>query len=122
MTKQDLTRHEAALKAKRAELGPARDRITEIQISTQADPNETSQTASSVHVAVTNADIDSRMRKDIKWALDRIELGEYGLCLGCGEEISPKRLKAIPWAKLCVDCMKKAENGQPDLTVIVQFG
>ena len=37
-------------------------------------------------------------------ALKRIEEGEYGYCLSCGDEISPKRLDTDPATPLCVDC------------------
>ncbi|MFW6198488.1 MAG: TraR/DksA family transcriptional regulator [Acidobacteriota bacterium] len=42
-------------------------------------------------------------------ALERIELDEYGECEECGEEISERRLQAIPWAALCIDCQEKKE-------------
>lgn len=37
-------------------------------------------------------------------ALARMDKGEYGICLKCGEEISPARLDAVPTAALCVSC------------------
>lgn len=40
----------------------------------------------------------------IKAALRRIELGEYGICRGCGREIEIKRLEAIPYVETCVQC------------------
>ena len=41
-------------------------------------------------------------------ALDRIENGEYGSCVECGEEISAERLEARPEAALCIACASKA--------------
>ena len=40
-------------------------------------------------------------------ALDRIEKGEYGSCVECGEEISEGRLEARPEAALCINCAKQ---------------
>ncbi|WP_338242870.1 TraR/DksA family transcriptional regulator [Aurantiacibacter hainanensis] len=40
-------------------------------------------------------------------ALDRIESGEYGYCVECGEEISEGRLEARPEAALCINCARK---------------
>lgn len=40
-------------------------------------------------------------------ALERIEKGEYGYCVECGEEISEGRLEARPEAALCINCAKK---------------
>jgi len=38
-------------------------------------------------------------------ALDRIHRGEYGKCLSCGENIGKKRLKAMPYASQCMECL-----------------
>lgn len=40
----------------------------------------------------------------IKSALTRIELGTYGTCVNCGEEISEARLNAVPYAARCIKC------------------
>jgi DnaK suppressor protein len=47
----------------------------------------------------------------IQEALDSMQLGEYGVCLSCGEVIPAKRLNAVPWAKNCVRCQKKVGDG-----------
>src|SRR5258708_30359093 len=39
-------------------------------------------------------------------ALQRIENGAYGACAECDEQISEKRLAAIPWAKYCIQCQE----------------
>ena len=40
----------------------------------------------------------------IKTALSRIDAGTYGICTKCNEEISPKRLEALPYATTCIKC------------------
>lgn len=47
----------------------------------------------------------------IEEALARIESGSYGICTNCGNEIRPGRLKAMPWARYCIDCQELAEKG-----------
>lgn len=42
--------------------------------------------------------------KDVNIALDKIEKGKYGVCENCGKKIEEKRLKAVPEARLCIDC------------------
>ena len=42
--------------------------------------------------------------KRIAGALERIETGEFGACLGCGEAIAPKRLALDPTVARCIDC------------------
>ncbi len=55
-------------------------------------------------VNVTTASVRSRMLRQIDYALERVAGGTYGECQSCGEEISPNRLKAIPWAEYCLNC------------------
>ena len=43
-------------------------------------------------------------RQRIARALDRIETGDYGLCLDCGEPIPLKRLELDPTVTLCISC------------------
>ncbi len=43
-------------------------------------------------------------------ALARFDLGTYGLCLDCGQEIDAARLEAIPYAPLCLSCQSKRER------------
>jgi DnaK suppressor protein len=40
----------------------------------------------------------------IERALIRVDEGEYGYCLNCGEEIAPKRLELDPAIPMCIDC------------------
>jgi RNA polymerase-binding transcription factor DksA len=42
--------------------------------------------------------------QQIQLALSRIKLGSYGICQGCGIDIPPARLAAVPHAALCIDC------------------
>ncbi len=42
--------------------------------------------------------------EQIRAALKRIKGGAYGACNGCGKKIGAKRLAALPFAVLCIDC------------------
>ena len=46
----------------------------------------------------------------IEEALDRIDDGSFGKCLSCNGEISIERLKAIPYARLCIECARESEK------------
>lgn len=48
--------------------------------------------------------------EQIDLALTKITVGEYGICESCGEDIGPKRLEAIPWTRLCVECARDYEK------------
>ena len=43
-------------------------------------------------------------------ALRKIDDGTDGTCEVCGQPISPGRLAAIPWARLCIDDQRKADS------------
>lgn len=42
-------------------------------------------------------------------ALDRIESGDYGICVSCGDDISAERLDILPYAPMCNVCAAKTE-------------
>ena len=44
-------------------------------------------------------------------ALKRINTDEFGVCANCKEEMQQKRLEAVPWAKHCITCQEKMEQG-----------
>ena len=46
----------------------------------------------------------------IEDALQRIDLGEYGICEECEEEIGVGRLKVMPFTRLCVRCQEDLEK------------
>ena len=48
--------------------------------------------------------------REIDAALDRIDDGGFGVCDDCGEEIGEARLKALPYATLCVECKAERED------------
>jgi RNA polymerase-binding transcription factor DksA len=43
-------------------------------------------------------------------ALDRLNDGEYGTCVECGEDIAPARLQALPEVQTCVRCQDRLER------------
>uniref|UniRef100_Q02C95 Transcriptional regulator, TraR/DksA family n=1 Tax=Solibacter usitatus (strain Ellin6076) TaxID=234267 RepID=Q02C95_SOLUE len=48
--------------------------------------------------------LDYRQLRMVEEALDRLESGDFGICLACDESIAEKRLQALPWARYCVKC------------------
>ncbi len=44
----------------------------------------------------------------IETALGRIEDGDYGTCVRCGEDIARQRLALSPTTPLCIDCAQSA--------------
>lgn len=49
---------------------------------------------------------------EIDDALSRIEMKTYGVCESCGKAIEKPRLKALPFAKMCIACKSQSEKGK----------
>jgi RNA polymerase-binding protein DksA len=47
----------------------------------------------------------------IDHALERLEQGSYGICERCGQPIAEERLRARPWATLCIEDQRRADRG-----------
>ncbi len=48
--------------------------------------------------------------EQVELSLDKIESGTYGICDTCGEPIAERRLKALPYATLCLACRDLMER------------
>jgi DnaK suppressor protein len=86
------------------------------QTRSDIDRNEMSKdpygTASLTHDDEMVADVVARRMRElanIHRALADLEAGRYGTCEDCGEQIAPKRLKALPFATRCVECQAATE-------------
>jgi DnaK suppressor protein len=53
---------------------------------------------------------DEETLAEIDEALERVQNGSYGMCEGCSEPIPKARLNAVPHARNCVDCQRRAER------------
>jgi RNA polymerase-binding protein DksA len=53
---------------------------------------------------------EQELLKAIDQALDRIQEGTYGICAVCSRPINPRRLLAVPNAKLCLNCQQEKER------------
>src|SRR6202142_2285165 len=112
MTKVELEKFKAILEAKQAELtGSLRNR-DEIVIEKAPDALDEVQLAGERELAIRNLDRDSNMLRQIRRALGRIADGSYGVCLHCDEDISPKRIAAVPWAAYCINCQEQVDRNE----------
>ena len=53
---------------------------------------------------------EHQILRDIEDALERMATGAYGTCEDCGNPISEKRLRAIPYTAVCVPCEEVREK------------
>lgn len=56
------------------------------------------------------AEVESRELGQIEKALERMGAGQYGVCEVCSGKIKLERLKALPYATLCIDCQRELER------------
>ena len=82
----------------------------EIAIENAPDDIDRVQGAVERELAIRQLESNFSRIQSVKLALERIEDGTYGTCMECEQEISPKRLKAVPWASCCVHCQELADR------------
>jgi DnaK suppressor protein len=112
MTEVELNGIQSVLEAKRAELTGSLCRRDEIAVEKAPDTLDAVQLTGERDLAIRNLDRDSRMLRSIRIALARIADGSYGVCRRCEEEISPKRVQALPWAEFCIGCQEQADSNE----------
>src|SRR6266852_8697252 len=110
MTKTDLNKYKALLEAKQAELAGGLRNREGIAIEKTADALDEVQLAGERELAIRNLDRESNLLRNVRSALARIADGSYGVCLHCEDDISPKRLNAVPWATYCIKCQEAADR------------
>jgi len=52
---------------------------------------------------------EQQLLGEVDAALGRLREGVFGVCERCGEEIPERRLKALPWARLCLRCAERRQ-------------
>ncbi|MGD1049417.1 MAG: TraR/DksA C4-type zinc finger protein [Candidatus Krumholzibacteriaceae bacterium] len=121
LSKQELAHYRGRLLAERDRILRELGRITEA-INESAEEQEAAKQSYSNHLADLGtdymekeknyyyADQEGQYLKSIEAALERLDRGEYGLCIECGDLISEKRLEAVPAAELCIKCKDKKEK------------
>ena len=76
------------------------------------DPADMAANAYTKELLMSMSTNDRQLLDSIDAALARINEGEYGKCINCGEPIQDKRLEAVPWARHCIRCQDLIERGQ----------
>ena len=112
MTQTELNKYRAVLEAKQAELSVGLRNREDIAIEKTPDALDEVQLAGQRELAIRNLDRESNMLRNVKGALGRIADGSFGVCLHCEEDISPKRLAAVPWTAFCIQCQEIADRNQ----------
>jgi DnaK suppressor protein len=115
MTQNELNRFQAVLNAWVAELARLVRRRDGITVERSADQLEEIQAASERALAVCNLDREFSQLRDARAALRRIQVGSFGTCQECDQDIHPKRLSAVPWAPLCIRCQEDLDLNREEM-------
>jgi DnaK suppressor protein len=114
MTKSEINKFKKILETKQAELEKIVRNRDAIAIEKSADALDEVQHASERELAIRNLDRESNLLRSVRLALRRIDDGSFGTCLHCDEEISPKRIAAVPWAANCIQCQEIADRNKEE--------
>jgi len=112
MTKLELNKLKDLLEKKQAELAGIIVNREGIEIEKSPDALDEVQHAAERELAIRNLDRDSALLRNVRLALKRFKDDSYGVCLHCEEEISQKRLNAVPWAPFCISCQEMSDRNQ----------
>ncbi|MBV6432345.1 MAG: RNA polymerase-binding transcription factor DksA [Bryobacteraceae bacterium] len=110
MTKSELSKFKSILETKQAELETVLRNRDAIAIEKSPDALDEVQHAAERELAIRNLDRESNLLRNVRAALRRIEDETFGTCVHCEEEISPKRLAAVPWSPYCIRCQEMADR------------
>jgi DnaK suppressor protein len=106
----DLDGFRLALQQKRAELKTTHLHTDAIAIERIADSMEELVMANERDLALEQLNRESLLLRQVRDALDRMAAGVYGVCLQCEQPIAARRLSALPWAPLCLNCQEAADS------------
>jgi DnaK suppressor protein len=104
------------LERKEAELDRELRKRDGIAIEKSADQMDEIQYATERELAMRNVDRESHLLRQVKAALARVHDGSFGACAECELAISPRRLAALPWALLCIQCQEAADRDRQERT------
>jgi DnaK suppressor protein len=104
----DMNKYEDIAKALKARLSELTGRVAEIDselrkpLSADSEDRATDLENQDALEGIENS--ENQEIQQIGAALKRIAEGTYGVCVQCGADIDPKRLKALPSAARCISC------------------
>ena len=122
MTKTELKKYKEILLKEREKVGGDLSHIAENTLNKSQRDASGDLSGYSYHMAdmasddyerdfsLGRATDEQKLLYGIDEAFKRIEDGTYGNCVQCNKPIPKKRLKALPYTELCIDCQKKNEK------------
>ena len=123
MTKADLKNYQQMLLDLRERLNGDVSHLTDEALHQSGQETGGNLSSVPIHMADLGTDAfeqentlnllqnEEHVLADIAAALERVENGAYGRCEECGAEIPEVRLRTLPYARFCIDCARKQEQG-----------
>lgn len=102
-----VTRRDAMRKALAGDLSL----LKQLREQSGSDVVDAALDAAQDEISSQLAEVESRELASIEKALESIRQGTYGLCEVCGGKIPMARLNALPYATMCIECQRAAEDG-----------
>ena len=114
MKKKEQDVYKQKLAARRNEivrkLSNFRSESNEVETDVAQDLADKAESSYTKEFLLSLSDAEREQLFLIDSALRRIDGGEFGQCQLCQKEISKKRLNALPWTPLCIECQEKSES------------
>ena len=108
---QDMRqRRKTLLDDVREKMKAARDPTSSDQIDELIEEGDAAMADLLSHTDLAESQRDANELQAIEAALARIADGSYGICVQCGNEIEPARLKVQPTAIRCIRCQEAHER------------
>ncbi len=117
MDEKELQRFKALLDEMKVDINSdVAQTLTEMTAQTGniPDPNDRATMESDRSFELRIRGRERKLMEKVDNALARIDDGSYGVCVGCGEDITIKRLEARPVAKFCIDCKTRQEQREKE--------
>lgn len=112
MTQRQFGRLKTKLESSQKDLQGSLQNRGSIAVERTSDLTDNADLAGERDIALWSLDSNSVQLRLVKAALARAADGTYGCCLKCKEQISLKRLAALPHAVLCVTCQQEEDQGR----------
>ena len=104
-----LAKREALIQEIKQQLGQSVTEEQQRRLEAAMDSGDQALVDLDREMGISLQEMRNRERQLIDDALDSLDEGTYGVCAECGGEINEKRLQALPFARLCVECKSKRE-------------
>jgi len=104
-----MARRQEVMREIEADLGQSLTEDQQRRLESARDVGDQALMDLERELGISLLEMRNRKRQLLDEAIQRLAEGTYGRCAECGIEISEKRLAAVPFAKLCVECQAKQE-------------